>query len=107
MTRSPLPRTPNKLEPIPGREARDEQLLGMIVALTSEVTVLRARLDACERLLVASGALAEGAVDRFDPDAAAQAERERQRQHTIAKIMRPMQELARAELAALQPEDRR
>jgi hypothetical protein len=101
LTRVPLPRTPNHLETIPGREARDEQLLGMIVALTSEVTILRARLDACERLLVASGALAEGAVDRFDPDPAAAAQRERARQHTIAKVMRPMKELARAELAAL------
>lgn len=101
MTRVPLPRTPNRLDAIPGADARDEQLLGMIVALTSEVTILRARLDACERLLVASGALAEGAVDHFDPDPPAQAERERARQHTIAKVLRPLREQARAELAAL------
>ena len=104
MTRVPLPRTPNRLDAIPGGDARDEQLLGMIVALTSEVTILRARLDACERLLVASGALTEGAVDRFDPDAAAQGERERARQHTIAKVLRPLREQARAELAALKGE---
>ncbi len=101
MTRVPLPRTPNRLDTIPGSDARDEQLLGMIVALTSEVTILRARLDACERLLVASGALAEGAVDRFDPDAPAQAERERARQHAIAKVLRPLREGARAELTAV------
>lgn len=38
----------------------DEQLLAMIVGLMSEMTVLRAHLDACERLLAASGALSPG-----------------------------------------------
>lgn len=103
-TRTPLPRTPKRLDPIPGRDPRDEQLLGMIVALTSEVTVLRARLDACERLLVASGALGEGAVDHYSPDPAAQAAREALRARTIAKVMRPMQELARQELATISEE---
>ena len=99
MTRTPLPRTPNRLDPIAGREARDEQTLGMIVALTSELTVLRARLDACERLLAEAGVLPPGAVDAFNPDAAAQAEREALRTKTIARVFRPMQELAQAELA--------
>lgn len=101
MTRTPLPRTPNRLDPIPGRDPRDEQTLGMLVALTSELTVLRARLDACERLLAQAGVLAPGAIDAFDPDPAAQAERETLRTRTIARVLRPMQELAQAELAAV------
>jgi hypothetical protein len=104
VTRSPLPRRPKKLDAIPGRSAGDEQTLGMIMALTSEITVLRARLDACERLLVGAGLLPPGAVDLFDPDAAAQAEREVLRTRTIAKVLRPMHELAQQELAALAPE---
>jgi hypothetical protein len=104
VTRSPLPRTPKKLDPIPGRELRDEQTLGMIMALASEITILRARLDACERLLVAADLLPPGAIDSFAPDTAAQAEREALRTRSIAKILRPMHELAEQELAALSAE---
>ncbi|MDE1150819.1 MAG: hypothetical protein PW843_30075 [Azospirillaceae bacterium] len=73
----------------------------MIVSLASEATILRARLDACERLLVASGVLAPGAVDEFSPDAAAQVERDRMRQHILAKVFRPLQEAAQADLASV------
>ncbi len=104
MTRTPLPRTPNKLDPIPGRPASDEQTLGMILGLLSEITVLRARQDACERLLTSAGLLPPGAVDSFDPDPAAQVEREALRKRSIAKVLRPMQELAEQELAALTKE---
>jgi hypothetical protein len=99
-----MPRTPKKLDPIPGRSAGDEQTLGMILALTSEITVLRARLDACERLLVAEEVLRPGAIDNFAPDDAAQVEREALRTRTIAKVLRPMQELAAQELAAISTE---
>ena len=100
MSRQPLPRTPNRLDAIDGARAMDEQLLAMIVGLTSEVTILRARLDAAERLLEASGALAAGAVDAFEPDATAEAAREATRRATIDKVFRPMREAALAELAA-------
>jgi hypothetical protein len=78
--------------------------MGMIVGLLSEITVLRARLDACERLLVAAKLLPPGAIDTFAPDTAAQAEREAMRNRSIAKVLRPMHELAEQELAALSPE---
>ena len=51
-----------------------------------------------------AGLLPPGAIDSFDPDAAAQAEREALRKRTIAKVLRPMQELAEQELAALSTE---
>ncbi|TWB40606.1 hypothetical protein [Nitrospirillum pindoramense] len=98
--KSRLPRTPNRLDPIPGRSSLDEQTLAMIVSLASEVTVLRARLDTCERLLVAARVLAPGAVDSFSPDAAAQAERDGLRQHTLNKVFRPLREAALADVAA-------
>lgn len=97
MTRTALPRTPNRLDPIEGSRPLDEQFLAMIVALASEVTVLRARLDASERLLAASGALAPGAVDAFEPDAAASAERDGLRQQAMEKIFRPLREGAMAD----------
>lgn len=103
MPRQPLPRTPHRLDPIDGARAMDEQLLAMIVSLTSEVTILRARLDAAERLLQASGALAPGAVDGFEPDASAEAQREGHRRATLDKVFRPMREAALAELASITP----
>ena len=76
----------------------------MIMGLLSESTVLRARQDACERLLASAGLLPPGAVDSFDPDPAARAEREALRKRSIAKVLRPMQELAQHELASLTTE---
>jgi hypothetical protein len=99
MTRTTLPRTPNRLDAIDGSRPLDEQFIAMIVGLASEVTVLRARLDACERLLVASGSLVPGAVDGYEADAAAGAERDAQRRQTMEKIFRPLREGAMADLA--------
>lgn len=99
--RRPLPRTPKRLEPIPGRSAADEQTIAMILALTSELAVVRARLDACERLLVDAEVLPPSAIDTYSPDAAAQTAREKQRTALIAKILRPLTETARSELDAL------
>lgn len=101
MTRTPLPGSPNRLDPIPGSRAIDEQMMAMIVSLASETTILRARLDACERLLVAANVLVPGGVDTFEPDAAAQAERDALRQRSMAKIFRPLQEAAQADLQSL------
>lgn len=100
-----LPRLPKKLEPIPGHRAQDEQAMAMILALASELTVTRARLDACERLLVRSGILAAGAIDDYSPDEAAQGERGRLRTRIIAKVLRPLHELAELELTVVK-EDR-
>jgi hypothetical protein len=100
-TRRSLLRTPKRLEPIPGLSVADEQTIAMILALTSEVAVLHARLDACERLLVAADILTPSAIDSFSPDAAAQTAREQQRTHLIAKVLRGLTEVARAELNAL------
>jgi hypothetical protein len=91
---------PRRLDAIPGRETRDEQTLAMILALTSELAVTRARLDSCERLLTAAGVLGEGAIEGFTPDAAAIAEREQMRSRTIAKVLRPLRESAERELAS-------
>ena len=105
MSRLPLPRTPKRLDPVDGGRAMDEQLLAMIVGLTSEITILRARLDACERLLEAGGALAQAAIDSFEPDAPAEAARELQRRAILEKVFRPMREAAAAELAAMSEGD--
>lgn len=100
-TRRPLPRTPRLLQAIPGRSVADEQTIAMILALTSELAIVRARLDACERLLVEEKVLNHSAIDSFSPDAAAQTARELQRTRLIAKILRPLTETAGCERDAL------
>lgn len=100
MSRQALPRSPNRLDAIDGARPMDEQFLAMIIGLTSEVTMLRARLDAAERLLESAGVLAPGAIDGYAPDAAAESAREAARRATIDKVFRPMREAALADLAA-------
>lgn len=95
---------PNRLDPIDGSRDLDEQMLSMIVSLVSEVSILRARLDACERLLVGHGVLPQGAIDAFEPDAKGQEERDAQRRHIIAKVLRPLTEAAAREAEAASKE---
>lgn len=72
----------------------------MIVALASELTVLRARLDTCERMLADKGLLDLEAIDRFSPAPEAQAQRDALRRRSMAKIFRAMIEASDADLAS-------
>lgn len=101
MNRIKLPRTPKRLDPIPGHAAFDEQIMAMIVGLTSEITILRTRLDSCERLLAQAGVLPPDAVDSYNPDGAAQQAQEAQRHRIMTKIFRPLTEAAAEDLAAV------
>lgn len=96
-----LPRSPKGLADIPGQRQADAQTMAMIVALASQVTVLRARLDTCERLLADANVLQPGAIDSYVPDAAAQAERDALRVGGMNKIFRALQEAGEADLAAI------
>lgn len=93
-------KTPKHLAKIPGQRPLDAQMLSMIVALASELTVVRARLDTCERLLTQAGVLTEETIDNFNPDATAQEERERLRQNSMQKIFRALIEASEADLAS-------
>ncbi|WP_230293601.1 hypothetical protein [Croceicoccus sp. Ery5] len=87
--------------PIPNMSEADDRLLGMVVALTSELAVLRERVDTLERVLADGGTITGSAVEDFRPDAGAQAERDAIRQRIIAKVMKPVRDGAArdAELA--------
>lgn len=96
-------KTPNHLAKIPGQSPFEAQALSMIVALASELVVMRARLDTSERLLAQAGILSSDAIENFSPDAAAQAEREQLRQHSMNKIFRAIVEASEADLASFDP----
>ncbi|MET0241211.1 MAG: hypothetical protein ABW184_15065 [Sphingobium sp.] len=89
-----------RLLPIPGMADADEQTMAMIVALTSEVTVLRARLDAFERIAESAGLIARADIDGFVPGPDAEAERSEHRRRTLRRVFRAVREAGEAELAA-------
>lgn len=83
---------------VPGPDPRVDTLLGMVMALTSEVAVLRERLDAHERLSLNGAAATPQAVDDFVPDETALRQRAAARQRLLDKVCRPL--LAAASTAA-------
>ncbi len=75
---------------VPGVDPRVDTLLGMVMALTSEVSVLRERLDAHERLGAASQPVTPEMVDHYVPDETVAKARAAMRQRLIDKVCRPM-----------------
>ena len=65
-----------------------DRLLSITLALAGEVVVLRERLDALERLQEQGAAVTRAALDAFEPDAAAHAERESWRERFLDVVLR-------------------
>jgi hypothetical protein len=87
---------------IPHLPESEDQAFSMILALTSELAVMRERIDTLERLLERAAVLDAGAVDAFAPDADAAAARDTLRRRIIAKVMRPVRDAARQTAEARQ-----
>ena len=68
-----------------------DRLLGILMSLIGEVSVLRDRLDSVERLIEAGGLFSREDIDQFLPDAEAEAQREETRKRYIARVMRVIQ----------------
>ncbi len=75
---------------VPGVDPRVDTLLGMVMQLMSEVSVLRERVDAHERLAEAKQPPTPAAVDDYVPDEAAVKARAAVRQRMIEKVCRPL-----------------
>jgi hypothetical protein len=86
---------------VPGVDPRVDTLLGMVMQLMSEVSVLRERVDAHERLAAAKQAPTPEAVDDYVPDETAVKARAAVRQRMIEKVCRPL--LAADEAAEAKP----
>jgi hypothetical protein len=76
-----------------------ERVLAITMAMVQELAVTRQRCDTLERLLQAKGVLAEGEIDRFEPDAQAAAERGLWTQEYLARVLRIVQHENEAALA--------
>ena len=68
-----------------------DRLLGMLMTLIGEVSVLRDRLDSVERLIEKGGVFTREDIDNFLPDGQAEAEREATRRRYIERVMRVVQ----------------
>jgi hypothetical protein len=100
-SRPPHPRVARGPRPEFFDDASSDTLLAMNVALLTELMVTRERLDTLERLVEAQGLVPRTAIDAFEPDDAAEAEREQIRE-TMARHVFYLQ-LQQAERAARQP----
>ena len=76
--------------PIKGLSDTEESLLQMVIALTSQLSVMRERLDTLETLLAAEGTLAQDAVEQFVPTPADAQRRDALRQGLVSKVLRPI-----------------
>ena len=89
---------------VPGPDPRVDTLLGLVLALTSELAVLRERVDAHERLAAQGKPAAPDAVNTYQPDDAAQRERAAQRQRLLDKVGRPLLAAADGQQNAGEPD---
>lgn len=85
---TPLPRHWRGKRPQFFDDAAVDELLGIVLGLTQEVSVLRDRLDSVERLLDSKGAVTRAELEAYVPDAAATAERAQQRADYVQRVFR-------------------
>jgi hypothetical protein len=72
--------------------AEVERVLAITMAVVQELAVARERIDTLERLLIAGGALAPGAIEGFRPTADEAAERGRWTEEYVARVLRILQQ---------------
>lgn len=82
-------------------DGSSDTLLAMNIALLTELMVTRERLDTLERLVDAQGLVPRAAIDAYEPDDAAEAEREQIRE-TMSRHVFYLQ-LQQAERAGRKP----
>ncbi len=82
-----------------------DRLLGMLMTLIGEVSVLRDRLDSVERLIDKGGLFKREDIDNFLPGKQEEAERESARRRYIERVMRVVQneQEEKAPAAAMPP----
>ena len=76
--------------PIEGFSDTEEALFQMVVALTSQVSVMRERLDTIETLLASNGTLDRGAIEDIVLGPEDIKRRDALREALVAKVMRPI-----------------
>lgn len=91
--------------PIKGFSDTEEALLQMVITLTSQVSVMRERLDTVESLLEAGGSFSRDAIEHFVPDTDDLARRDALRSAIVAKVMQPIAAGLEADIAQQEKSD--
>ena len=73
-----------------------DQLYGVVVALTAEVSVLADRLDTMERLLDANGSVSRADIEAYRADETVEGERTERRDGYIGRVFQALSEEAQA-----------
>lgn len=83
-----LPRTTRGKRPVFFDDPSIDQMMTFLIELTTEVAVLRERLDTVERLLDAGVPVTREAIESFQPQAAVNAERDAWRDSYLKRVFR-------------------
>ena len=83
-----LPRTTKGKRPSFFADPTIDQMMTFIVELTTEVGVMRERLDTVERLLDTQGSVTRASLEAYRPDAAVEAERAAWRDAFLKRVFR-------------------
>ena len=73
-----------------------DQLYGVVVALTAEVSVLADRLDTMERLIDANGSVSRADIEAYRADEVVEGERTERRDGYIGRVFQALSEEAQA-----------
>lgn len=83
-----LPRTTRGKRPVFFDDPAIDQMMTFLIELTTEVAVLRERLDTVERLLDAGVPVTREAIEAYQPQAAVDAERNVWRDAYLKRVFR-------------------
>lgn len=89
---APLPRTVRGKRPDIHADPASDRLIAMVLALASEMSVLKDRLASMQALAERHGWLAAGAVDGYVPDLEERGAREREREAFLDRIFHVLKE---------------
>jgi hypothetical protein len=90
MAQDRIVRTAQPRREVPGIDPAVARLSEMLVAVLSELTVTRERLDTVERLIERHGLFKQTEIESFQPSPEAEAARTGIRKRQIQKAMRPL-----------------
>ena len=83
-----LPRTPKGKRPNFFEDPSVDQLMTFVIELTTEVAVLRERLDTVEQLLERDGQVTRASIEAFQPSAELESERNAWRDAYLKRVFR-------------------
>jgi hypothetical protein len=83
-----LPKTTRGKRPVFFDDSSIDQMMTFLIELTTEVAVLRERLDTVERLLDAGVPVTREAIEAYQPQAAVDAERNAWRDAYLKRVFR-------------------